>query len=409
MNLKELIGVFRRYLYLEESTEQAIKVMMAVAVSNKLPDDPIWMFFVAPPGSTKTEMLRAFMGHPETVFLSNLTTAAFGSGMKTKKEDPSLATEVDGKILIIKDFTTILSLRPEIRNEILNIMRELYDGYYSKGFGIKGLQTWTPHFTCMAGVTYEIDKAHGVQTNLGERYLRFRIHYEDQDALIDQAQKIGEQQVEMRKEFQRAVRLFMDSHQLKFSELPTIPEDMIRRIKKLARFLAWGRTVVSRDRYTHAIDYAPFPEAGTRLIIQFTKLIRCLGYVAGKTEVGEEEYAIVQKIAIDGIPTKTYNAIQLLYDETKLYPQTTEQLGDRTDTDTRSMHAILDDLKVLKIVEKTEKDAIIENRGRGDKWRMTNKFRVIIDNTSLNHPPPEPIEPPKQEDMGLPEEEEIPF
>ena len=72
---------------------------MATAISICLPGDPVWLFIIAPAGSSKTELLRSFTGN--LIFsLSTITPQTLISGLKGVK-DADLLPKLDGKVLII--------------------------------------------------------------------------------------------------------------------------------------------------------------------------------------------------------------------------------------------------------------------------------------------------------------------
>jgi len=133
--LYEVKKIIKDWLYLEDDT--VIDVILAIQVANELRTDPNWMLIIGPPSHAKTELLRSLDGHPKTCFLSNLTPSTLVSGLRFKKgqKDPSLLLTLDGKTLVLKDFTSILSMRSEAQQEILGQLREVYDGQYSKAFG----------------------------------------------------------------------------------------------------------------------------------------------------------------------------------------------------------------------------------------------------------------------------------
>ena len=112
---------------------QATDIMMAVAISVVLPGDPLWLFVIAPAGGSKTEQLRAYSG--DRIFtISTLTPQTLISGLKGF-DKIDLLPNLDGKVLVIKDFTSILSKKPEDQTAIFADLREAYDGYLEKSFG----------------------------------------------------------------------------------------------------------------------------------------------------------------------------------------------------------------------------------------------------------------------------------
>src|SRR5262249_23758004 len=144
--------VYCRHLHLPEP--DVVDVTLAVPAGNKLlKTDSLWLFLKGPPGSGKTEMMNALKGLPEWAMLvSNLTPAALISGFGDPTKDrtgQSLLPQLDGKTLIVKDFTTILSMNPTARDEIFGILRDAYDGHASKNFGT-GRREYDSRFNLLA-------------------------------------------------------------------------------------------------------------------------------------------------------------------------------------------------------------------------------------------------------------------
>lgn len=132
MGREEVLAVLSKWLCLPDL--EAVDVLMATAIAIYLPGDPLWLYYVGPPGGTKTESLRALKG-PRVVSLSSLTPQTLISGYKGDPEKVDLLPKLDGKLLVIKDFTSILSKKPEDAAAIFADLREAYDGYLEKSFG----------------------------------------------------------------------------------------------------------------------------------------------------------------------------------------------------------------------------------------------------------------------------------
>jgi hypothetical protein len=109
--LSKVKEAVRPWLFLED--EGIIDVMCATVIANQFRTDPLWMILIGPPSHAKTELLRALDGHPSAYFLSNLTPATLVSGKPKKGPDPSLLPKLNDKTLVMKDFTTILTMRSE--------------------------------------------------------------------------------------------------------------------------------------------------------------------------------------------------------------------------------------------------------------------------------------------------------
>jgi len=110
--------------------------------------DALWLYVVGAPGSGKTELVRAFAdGRKRAYFLSSLTPNSLVSGLKDGKH---LLPELDGKTLIIKDFTMTLESHRENRDALFGALRDAYDGSYSKAFGSVGTVGFDQIFPVLA-------------------------------------------------------------------------------------------------------------------------------------------------------------------------------------------------------------------------------------------------------------------
>jgi hypothetical protein len=100
-------------------------------------------------GGGKTELLSALQKRPSAYFLSSLPEKTLISGYrdpKHKDRDPSLLPQLDGKVLVIKDLSPLLSMRRESRNQILGDLRDAYDGFTDQGRGNLGRVYYTARF-----------------------------------------------------------------------------------------------------------------------------------------------------------------------------------------------------------------------------------------------------------------------
>jgi len=181
--LGEVKNVVHKWLMIKD--DRVVDVIIATHIANRFQTDPEWLIVIGPPSHTKTELLRAFDGHKDTMFVSNLTPATLVSGItpatlvsgiipKGKNPDPSLLLKLDGKTMILKDFTTILAMRSENQQEIISQLREIYDGQYSKMFGNGKIVDWKGHVGLLGACTPIYDKHYGVIGSLGDRFLLYR-------------------------------------------------------------------------------------------------------------------------------------------------------------------------------------------------------------------------------------------
>ena len=146
----ELERRIKKWMLIED--KGVIKLLCATILGNGLPRDPIWIFLIGPSGGGKTELLMALSELREVYLLSLITPSTFLSGMPGKS-DASLLPAVNGKVLIFKDWTSILVQNHEARNEIMGQLREIYEGRIIKHFGNGLKREWRGKIGLIAGVT----------------------------------------------------------------------------------------------------------------------------------------------------------------------------------------------------------------------------------------------------------------
>lgn len=358
--LDELKKHVHKWFYMENDT--VIDVVVATYIANRFAADPLWMMIIAPPSNTKTELLRAFEGHKDAYFISNLTPSTLVSGIIPKggRPDPSLLPKLNDKIVILKDFTTVLSMRSEQQQEILAQLRESYDGQYSKIFGNGKEINWQGRFGLIAACTPVYDSHYGVIGAMGERFLLYRSESINGGKMGLQAQKIVGHEDEMRAEIRTEFKRFIDQ----FSVLKDIQFEKDKTVNKmivaLACFVAYGRCPVARDRITQCVKYHPMPEGPPRLVKQFMQIGMGLALAHGKNVIDEQIFEFVKKIGQDLIPVQRLTVLRYLWDERAAEFTdswlTTRVIADAVNIPGRTTKLLLEDLMLVGAL----------NRQRGD-------------------------------------------
>ncbi len=354
--LDDVKKVIRKWLYLE--SEEVIDVILAVYVANRFEADPIWLIIIAPPSSTKTELLRSFDGHKNSFFLSNLTPSTLVSGADSKKGEPSLLPKLNDKLVVLKDFTSILSMRSENQQEILAQLREAYDGSYSKSFGTGKTFNWKGRFGLIAACTPVYDCHYGVIGSMGERFLLYRISGGNNEKMGLQAQRIVGKENEMRAEISEAVHSFIDQFN-KLGNLQFEKNDLInQQIIKLATFCAYGRCPVERDYRDRHVKYQPLPEGSARLVKQFMQIGMGLALVHGKNLIDEDIYEIVKKIGRDLIPAQRLAILKHMWDNRvfEYMWEKTKDIADAILMPANTTKLILEDLMIVGLLNRKRAD-----------------------------------------------------
>jgi hypothetical protein len=137
---------------------------------------------VAPPSSAKTEILNSVSTLPFVLQAATVTPAALLSGTPKKQHHATakggLLRQIgEFGILALKDFGSILSMRPDAKAEVLAALREIYDGAWTRHLGTEGGKTlsWKGKIGLVFGATGVIDSHYSVIGAMGDRFLLCRL------------------------------------------------------------------------------------------------------------------------------------------------------------------------------------------------------------------------------------------
>lgn len=339
-----------------------IRVLVGTVLANKLQADPVWLFIVAAPGGSKTELIRG-LNKVENIYpISDLTPQTFLSGEKEKKTASLLLRLSFGTILTYKDFTTVLTMHRDKQQAIISQLREIFDGSYRKEFGTGETKDWQGKIGFIAGVTTVIDRHHEIYSVLGERFIQYRPIQPDEIALAKKAIGNSGEENTMREEIQNAIADYIVGIEIPEEKI-TIPEWLIDRVAHLASFVVRARSGIIRDGYsTREIEQIPDPELPTRLSKQLITLSVAFSLMSNNSFT-ENDYALIYKIGLDSIPTKRRLVIETLVKSKEQLE--TSDVATTISYPTNTTRRILEDLHGLKLIER-------ESLGKGhpDKWKI---------------------------------------
>lgn len=374
---KEVYEVFSKWLHIPDLT--LIDVIFGTVLANKIPGDPIWMFIVAPSGATKTEPILGLTNCPRIETISTLTPhtlisgANFGGG-----GDPSLIPRLDKKLLVIKDFTSVLGLPQMEREEIFSILRDAYDGECSKPFGNGITRRYKSTFGILACTTPAIEFATEDHAALGERFLRWRNYIPSN---MDSKRKyivraIGNvaKEVEMREEIHIISGKVLRA---KYDDIPEIPDEIQERIISLAQLISCLRGAVHRDKYTKDITHKSFPELGTRVSKQLFKFLLGVGLFHQVKTIGESEYEIAVRVARSTVPSRLLEALDVVYK--KGVPLAALQVSKIIGFNANVTNTILENLCMLDVLTKgvNEKNVRAVYKVRKDIKELIEQSKFI--------------------------------
>jgi len=350
IQLTEAVSTFRRWLHLPDP-DHIIAALGAVA-ANRLHGDPVWILFVGPAGSGKTEAIQPLAALDYVHMAATLTEPALLSGVPKKAVESGatggLLRQVGSfGILLVKDFSGVLSMHRDQRSAVLAALREIFDGSWSRPVGTAGGRVlhWAGHCGILGAVTPSIDRHSAVMGALGERFVLYRLTDDTSQSKADRALGNFGDEEQMRAELRGAV------HGVLGNVEPTRPDrlddDERRRLVNIAEFAVRARSAVERDGYSRVVVTLPEYEHATRLAKQLAQLR------AGILAVGADDttaWRIITKAALDSIPRLRWRILEVLRDAE--YPLKTGDLIVATDIPKKTLYEHLEDLELLRLIER---------------------------------------------------------
>lgn len=345
-------------------------------IANLFKTDPLWMLIIGASSTAKTELLAALDELPMMFFISDLTTNTLVSG----KKDASLLPKLNDKIIVMKDFTTILSKRPDDLKIIMGHLREVYDGKFTKSYGTGDTINWTGHVGFIGACTPVYDRKHGVISQMGERFLLYRnTNKDDIKSGIQALAGFGSERT-IRSELKEVFKTFLEQFKGFSLIIPELSEDMTYQIVSLATLCGHGRCAVHRDPYAKdEITYLPEPEGSPRLTKQLFHLAIALMAVNGVDEITDDIYSIMLKVGSDLIPRLRFNIIKYLWDSRAVEGTgnflTTSEVAKGTGIHGKTSLRALQDMSIIGLT-KGELDE--EAHGSPYIWQLSEKAVLLI-------------------------------
>jgi hypothetical protein len=376
IDCQEVYRVFRKWLHMPDC--RVLDIIFGTVLVNRLPGDPLWMFIVAPPGFTKTEPLLTLTGARQIETISTLTPAALISGMNFGGVDPSLIPQLNGKVLIIKDYTTILNLPHEKREEIHSILRDAYDGEASKPLGNGVFRKYKSKFGIIAAVTPVIEQFTEEHAALGERFLRWRqmtpILLDERREYIKRALGNCTKEQEMRSELSAVGKRVLLAD---YTEAPECPMYIQDKIIGLAQWIAIMRGTVYRDKYSKDITHKSFVELGTRVSKQLLKLGMGVAMFRGLQVVDEGCYEIVVEVAKSSVALRYIDAVHFMQQNRHL-ELTSKEMQAAIGLPPATTDMVMHNMLMLGAVNKIKKEGDLKIY-----WTVKSEILDLIDNCEI--------------------------
>lgn len=371
--------------------EGIIKLLCALIIANRFKKKPVWMMIIAPSGGGKTEFLNGLITLPDIFELSTVTTNTFLSGMPGRS-DASLLPKVDGKIVVMKDFTSIISMNRDARSEIMGQFREIHDGRYKKVFGNGQTREWVGKMGLICASTQAIDLMQQENTHLGERFINYRIKMPDRKEVAYKSLENDDHFIEMQENMQNLFyAFFKDIDMDNLNQAVKLPKNVIDELVDLSDFCTRARSGVIRERGPQKmVVFVPAAEMPPRMINNLSSIAS--GLAAANKEEGfiEEDMKIVYKCALDSIPATNRMVVLELAKEDE---RDTASIATSLGYPTQAIRTYLENMALLKVATRI-KAGDSDEGGTSDRWSLKPEFREILQ---------------KYEDIGelTPEEKEM--
>lgn len=369
---------FKRWYPLPDDT--ILDFVWAVIAASGLDEDPVWGGIVGASGDTKTEILRTFEEPNDRedhfVMRSHLSEHALISGMRPVDNEgieSSLLNTIDGKMLIVKDLTTILKLPTHARERIFAQLRDIYDGFTTAQFGVGPPKKFRAKFGMLFAVTNYIERFWGTCQELGERFIYYRAfsNFGDRDTKITAAlENVGNVTA-----IRDAVRRASQRVVLRDFNWAAKPTDADRAIvKALTHVVSLSRVAVEGgDIY----EYLPEPEIGTRLSKQLDVLGRGYCAVHDLDVWTHDTHAFLRRVALGSIPSIRFKVIARLARVDR--PHTSAKLAADLALNTATINKACRDLSLGGVVEVHGS----AHSGTGYSWRLTDHVRELCSRSGL--------------------------
>lgn len=405
-SFEDLIKTYKESLYVSKNFQQTLAVMLATSVSTNIGGNELLLMYVmGPPSSGKSTLCEALSANRKYCRPTGKFTG-FHSGKPGKgAKDASLIPLIQGKTMVIKDFTTILSMPITIQEGIFGELRELTDGSSTADYrNNKHTEYNNIRFSMLAGVTDAILKLD--HTNLGERFLMVDITDEFHgshehvkmamssitgamlSSFLNLPNSPSEEGIGTPKGYIPPDRLlkvkqctsgFLNHvhHKMFHMHPPIVPDWFSTKVNSIARFVAKVRAKVTRDFRTRSITYRTRSEIGIRLAALLMKLSLSLAVVLDRDTLDKEILDIIRKVAKDTARGLNFEIVQAIADciGDGGLGLDRGQLAKKLDLPESDVVRRIDDMRIVGLLQRVETPNTSGARGRHRHvWKINTEY-----------------------------------
>jgi len=377
-SLQDVLKAYQNWLYLEDTGD--VEVALAAVVANRSSGDPVWLLIVSPPGGGKTECIMPLTALGDVFMAGTLTEASLLSGTATKDIADSATGGIlrqvgEQGIILVKDFSGLLSLNRDTRGGVLSALREIYDGEWARPVGTDGgrVLKWKGKCGFIGGATAAIDGYHATMAALGERFVLYRL---SEDKRPERTKKslgnVGKEPI-MRAELARKVHDFFATLPAQ-ADPPPLTENEREWLIQLADLVTRARSAVERDNYSPRKEIVDV--LGAEMPTRFVKVLAQLRQ--GLLAIGVDEarvWELLRKMGLDSIPNMRRATLQYLV--ACKVTQSTRAVALGMKRPTSSVKRALEELLCYELVTREGNKPIDDDSDAGGKdlWALSDATR----------------------------------
>jgi hypothetical protein len=315
-----------------------------------------WLLIVGVPSSDKTNTIVALRNAASTLFVDALTENAIASGFvdeKGKAKRSDLLSRIKDGCVVIKDLTTLFSMRQDKINKILGDLQSVSDGDYEKISGVGGGVQWKGHLSFIGCITPTALAEHQhYLAKIGSRFLIYHVppQTDEQHSEGFDMQRQREEQAAKIAKFRQLVHAHAAAVLKASVKIKPETDAQNRLVEDLAKFVARGRAAA----YWPKVEWSESPElAGMqveepyRLYDQLRILSHALARVHGRDEVTDHELELLRRVALSTIPVSRARVLQALLEG----GVARQDLPDKTGLGKHRTWRALDELEYTKLIQ----------------------------------------------------------